>query len=312
LQVRCETIQRGQQALYETYRDLGCPASPAEPMITIQPFGHRFLPAMYGCDISYAPNREPWAHPRPWNTTDIRNLPDWTPDTFQNAPPVQEITRLAHKSRNQFGYSRSMQNLGSVINTAMSVWGDPLFLAYRNSPDIVRRFYHNILQLTKLTFEYFSALDQNPPTRWTIGNCCVAMISPHDYRNCNYEFDRKIMQYCQTHGYQFGIHQDSDVNTHVPIYSRLQYTSHFSIGMDTDFEFLARYFPDASVLCIIFPQWLRDATEKQIILEITRLISSARKFREFHYHLTDTDSLMAHKIPTLYHLLQKAIEKITI
>ena len=49
----------------------------------------------------------------------------------------------------------SLQNLGSVINTAFSVQGQELFVNYLTVPELVRSLYANITQLTLLCLEYF-------------------------------------------------------------------------------------------------------------------------------------------------------------
>ena len=89
----------------------------------------------------------------------------------------------------------SLQNLGSVINTAFSVQGPELFVHYVTEPELVRRLYANIAELMLLCLDYFPRVDGWPLQDIFIGNCTVAMISPAQYAAFNEPQDRCLMEY---------------------------------------------------------------------------------------------------------------------
>ena len=91
----------------------------------------------------------------------------------------------------------SLQNLGSVINTAFSIQGQQLLLYYAVDPDAVR-LYGNITQLMLLCLDRFPKVDGWPLKDIFLGNCTVSMISPRQYAALNEGEDRRLMEYARS------------------------------------------------------------------------------------------------------------------
>ena len=53
----------------------------------------------------------------------------------------------------------SLQNLGSVINSAVSVFGEEVLLLYEDDPALLRALYRNITDLMLLCLDWFPRLD---------------------------------------------------------------------------------------------------------------------------------------------------------
>ncbi|HEY3418554.1 MAG TPA: uroporphyrinogen decarboxylase family protein, partial [Armatimonadota bacterium] len=188
-----------------------------------------------------------------------------------------------------------------------------LFAYYLDDPALVRTLYENITRLMLRCLDYFPAVDGRPLAGAGIGNCSVTMLSPADYMRCDYEFDRRIMNYCREHGLAFGMHQDSNVTPHLDHYAKLEYTSGFSFGMDTDFARLADLFPNASVSCLWFPHWLRDHSPAEIADEVRRLLEAGRRFPVFNFSVQDVDPFMDdEKLRGFYQIVQEEARKIRV
>ena len=54
------------------------------PRATIEPFGHRFVPAVFGCAIVYASSEDPAAVRREFDSSLIRGLRPWTRDRLES------------------------------------------------------------------------------------------------------------------------------------------------------------------------------------------------------------------------------------
>lgn len=280
------------RAVFEAYGALGLGWAEPAPRPSVEPFGHRFVPALYGCPVAFAPDAEPWARARLYADDEIERLPEWTLERFERAEPVRETVAQARYLLSRYGPFPTLQNLGSVINTAIYLMGDDLFIGYHEKPAVVRKLYGHIARLMNLCLDFFPALDGLPLERVGLGNCCVSMISPADYLACNDEADRAYMAHCREKGIHLTLHQDSNVTLHLDHYARLDYADGCDFGMDTDFARLAELRPADQVNCIWFPHWLATRDIPEIEAEAGRIIEAGRRFPAFSCSLYEIDAMI--------------------
>jgi hypothetical protein len=304
LDYRVQTTMEIDRAVFAVYGRLGLGYEKPQPRISIEPFGHRFMPALYGCPCGFAADAEPWSRPRVLSEEEIERLEPWTAERFERSEPVQAVLSQVRQLKARYEPYRvpdkefnphcramsSLQNLGSVINTAFSVQGDQLFIDYASRPDLVQKLYANITQLTLLCLERFPKEDGWPLTDVFVGNCTVSMISPRQYVAFNAPEDRRLMDYARSIGARFMIHQDSDVNPHIENYAGLEYVHAFDFGQDTDFEKLGRLRPDAEVNCILFPSWIASRPQEEIGRELLRLMRLGSHFGAFSFTCLEVDT----------------------
>jgi hypothetical protein len=91
LDYRIKTTMEVDQAVFNLYGDFGLGFENPYPRVSIEPFGHRFMPAMFGCPCGFAADGEPWSQPRVLSTEGIDALPPWTVDRFENSEPVRMV-----------------------------------------------------------------------------------------------------------------------------------------------------------------------------------------------------------------------------
>jgi hypothetical protein len=303
LDYRIKTTMEIDRAVFGTYGEFGLGYENPHPRASIEPFGHRFLPAMYGCQCGYAEDAEPWSRPRVFSAEEIESLQPWTAERFEKSEPVRAVLaqldalkkcyaayRVPDKEFNpHYRGMSSLQNLGSAINTAFSVQGDQLLLDYADAPDTVRKFYANITQLMLLCLKRFPQEDGWPLADIFVGNCTVSMISPRQYAALNASEDRRLMEYARSIGARFMVHQDSDVNPHLENYAGLEYVQAFDFGQDTDFEKLGRLCPRAAVNCILFPSWIAAQKPDDLRDELQRLMHIGKQFPAFTFTCLELD-----------------------
>jgi hypothetical protein len=305
---RTAQIMEIDRQVFTDLRDLGIGFSEPFPRATIEPYGHRFVPAMYGCAVTYAAGEDPAALRRPFDADKIRALAGWTPERLQAAEPVRRVLEQAAWARahcdrpeaeRRMGFNphalplSSLQNLGSVINTAVSVFGEEALLLGMDSPELLRDFYQNVTDLMLLCLRFFPAVDGRSLTTVFVGNCTVAMISPSQYAACNLASDGRCAEFARGIGARFLVHQDSGATAHLRNYALLGPVQGIDFGQDTDWEEAARVFPDAEANCIIFPGWLRAQAAADIEEELRRLMRIGLRFPKFSFSLLELDVELA-------------------
>ncbi len=304
LDYRIRTTMEIDRAVFDAYGRVGLGFAEPFPRASIEPFGHRFMPAMYGCESGYAPDADPWGKPRPLEAGQIEALVPWTVEHFEKSEPVRAVLGQIEQLKRHYERYRvpetefnphyramsSLQNLGSVINTAFSIQGQQLFLDYATEPDAVRRLYASIADLMLICLGYFPNIDGWPLRDIFVGNCTVAMISPTQYAAFNAAEDRRLMEYARSIGARFMMHQDSAANPHLAQYAKLDYLHAFDLGQDTDFERLARLMPNAEVNCILFPAWIASHAMDEVRAELLRLMRAGKAVPAFSFTLLEIDT----------------------
>lgn len=304
LDYRIQTTMEIDRAMFEAYGTIGLGYERPFPRVSIEPFGHRFLPAMYGCETAFAPDADPWGKARPLNRDELLALEPWTVERFEQSEPVQMVLSQIEQLKQRYAAHRvpekefdphyramsSLQNLGSVVNTAFSVYGEDVFLCYITDTDLLHRLYSNITQLMLLCLEYFPRVDGWPLRDVFVGNCTVAMLSPAQYASLNEPQDRCLMNYARQIGARFMLHQDSNANPHLENYARFEHLQAVDLGQDTDFERLARLRPNLAVNCILFPSWIAAQAMDDVRTELSRLMRIGRQFPAFSFTMLEIDA----------------------
>jgi hypothetical protein len=321
---RMRALMEVDRQVFAEFGGLGLGFREPFPRATIEPFGHRWVPAMYGCEVQYAANEDPASHRVPFTRDGVRGLAAWTRERFDAAEPVRVVLEQARWAREhadraeaerRLGFNphaqplTSLQNLGSVINTAVSVFGEDALLLSMDEPALLRAFYANVTELMVLSLEVFPGVDGRRLSTIFVGNCSVAMISPGQYLACNRAFDAALLAYARRIGARFMVHQDSGATSHLEAYAGLGLVDAIDFGQDTDWEKAAQLFPRAQASCILFPAWLRSHSREELRDELSRLLRAGRAFPSFTFTLLELDvELAGDPLRILYEELERAAE----
>jgi hypothetical protein len=245
----------------------------SNPTIAVEPFGHRFIPALFGCEINYSKDTTPWARHTDLSDDVIMNMPFLTPGEFSEDNKVQTITRQAAEMQ-ALGYECSaQQNTGSVINSAIYL-RENLFTDFYEKPEVIHRLFDLITNRMECSLQYFAGVDGGA-CDIGIGNCCVCMLSPSVYETFNRPCDDRIMKLAQKMGVRFSVHQDSDVTPYIGCYEPFDYLYSFDVGQDTELELFRRAFPDVIMNIFVYSVWLLENDIPEITQGIKDMISKA-------------------------------------
>jgi uroporphyrinogen-III decarboxylase len=272
----------------------------SSPNIDVEPYGHRFIPAMLGCQVSYAPTHTPWAENHILSPEEIAAMPLITMDEFRADERVRVITDQVKRVREKYGWCSGQQNLGSVINTAIYLRGMDLFTDFYERPETIRKLYDLITNRMTLCYEYFAGLD-GKYTNVGIGNCSVCMISPDIYEQFNRPFDLRIMELAKSHGVLFSLHQDSNVTRYIEKYKPFNYLYSFDIGCDTDVALFRKGFPETVLNIFVYTSFLLNRTPDEIRRDIRKMIADAADPAKTGFSCYDIDdNIPDEKVTALY------------
>jgi hypothetical protein len=322
---RVEQLMEVDRAVHRDFGAMGLGFSEPFPRASIEPYGHRFVPALYGCAVAYAEGEDPASLRIPFDPEALRALPAWTRERFEALEPVRVVREQAAWAREHCDRAAaerrlgltlhsppltSLQNLGSAINTAVSMFGEDALLLGMDEPDLLRAFFGNVTDLMLLCLDYFPAIDGRRLSTVFVGNCTVAMISPAQYEACNQESDTRLAEHARRIGARFFVHQDSAVTPHLQNYSRLGEVHGLDFGQDTDWAAAARAFPAAAATCIVFPSWIRSHTREEIRDELAALMRVGAAFPSFNFSVLELDvELAGGKIFEFHDAFREAAEK---
>lgn len=75
---RVRTTQEVDRCIFDLYGEIGLGFEEPPPRPSVEPFGHRFVPAMYGCQCHFDEDTEPWVEERFHTEDDILALKEWS------------------------------------------------------------------------------------------------------------------------------------------------------------------------------------------------------------------------------------------
>ena len=245
----------------------------SNPTIAVEPYGHRFIPALFGCEISYSKMITPWPRHTDLSDEEIMSMPFLTPGEFGDDEKVQVILRQAGEMRALGLACSTQQNTGSVINTAIYLRKN-LFTDFYDKPEIIHRLFALISNRIECSVKFFSEADGRAGDLG-VGNCAVCMLSPKIYETFNRPCDLRIMELARSMGVRFSMHQDSDVTPYIESYKSFDYLYSFDVGQDTDIQAFRRVFPDVVINIFIYSAWLLGNDAEAIRRGVTELAAKA-------------------------------------
>lgn len=236
----------------------------SRPPVSIEPYGHRFIPAMFGAPIDYQADQAPWAQTIKLERDYIMSLRPITEDEYANHPLVRDIIRQRGILMENGRVCTIRQNLGGVMNTAIYLRGDDLFYDFYDDPEMVHKLLDLITNMILVSYDHSCKIDGNWESPLGVGNCTVAMLSPQIYAEFLRPYDMRIMEHARAKGVSFGIHHDSLADPFIPVYKSFDYLNSFDIGCDTDVALFRREFPDVNINVYFYASTFINLNAKEL------------------------------------------------
>jgi len=275
--------------LFQTPRDTRVISSPT---VAIEPYGHRFIPAMFGVPLRFAADQPPWAHAILLDDAEIQSRKPVTREEFAAHPLVREIVRqhdiLKSISKSEGQTCSSQQNLGSVANTMIYLRGSDLFYDFRDKPEVIYRLLELITEMMITAYDYFCEVD-GYVSPLGVGNCSVAMISPRIYEEFCCPNDLQLMNHARSRNVPFTIHQDSRIDPYIPVYRPFDYLNGFDIGCDSDVRLFREAFPEIEINIFLYTGTLHSLNALQLYDLVITLAQQGRPYSKVGFSVYDID-----------------------
>ena len=260
----------------------------SSPVIAIEPYGHRFIPAMFGVPLRYAADQPPWAHPVMLDDAEILSRKPIMREEFAAHPFVREIMRQHKLLKNTGRPCSAQQNLGSVTNSMIYMRGSDLFYDFHDKPEVMHHLLELITEMMIVAYDYFCEVD-GYTSPLGIGNCSVAMISPRVYREFCFPNDMRLMNHARLRNVPFSIHQDSRIDPYIPMYQPFDYLSSFDIGCDSDVHLFRRAFPEIEINIFLYTGTLHSHSAPQLHDLILEMAEQGKPYSRVGFSVYDID-----------------------
>ena len=208
------------------------------------------MPALFGVEVKFARSEAPWPVPLNLSREDVLALE--VPD-LETTWPMDCIIADMDALQSEFGHVVGDFDTDGILNTALCLRGQQLFIDFFEDPDLVHYLF-DILARTQVlvancvrsrTGTCAIATNRSilnvDPAIYVHSNCSVQMISPATYEQFLLPHERYLAERLQP----YGIHHCGD-NLHVfsEAYSKVPVVF-YDVGWGSDVANCRSAFPDA-------------------------------------------------------------------
>jgi hypothetical protein len=246
---RVEVERKMERALWERWGRFGLGSDHDRdlPQIGAVHLAAGFLVSeMLGCRVEYSEDAAPQVVPANVDTLKI------APDDALNSPPMAKLRRLADLLRAEHGGLSGDVNWSGVLNVALDLRGQTLFMDMIDAPDEVARFLGGIAEvLQRFTAEIRLATGTTSiSVNRNVGHfrrpvhlhseCSHVMISVADYERFLMPFDAAWSQERRP----FGIHYcGKDPHRYAESFAKLPHLDFLDVGWPGDVAKLRAHLP---------------------------------------------------------------------
>ncbi len=241
---RTEQDREARRLLFDRFGQAGIGEKDPEPRPHLEVCGHRFLPALFGCEIIFQDDQAPSCHHLPiTSAAELAAIPK----------PNLETNRWAQEFRRQGGVLSSRYqrvdaaiNFGGPINGAVTILGNEALLYLSESPPIMTWFLSMVADVCveahdKLTVAFDSKAAVG--RQLFIGNCPVMMISSATYAEVVLPADLHYRKQINN----FGLHHCGQMDRYLEAYQRLKPIEFIEVGWGSNVAAVHQAFPESKL-----------------------------------------------------------------
>lgn len=232
------------------------------------------LSEMMGCEVVYSENHPPQvlaAH---------KELENVSLENAFNSVAFKKVLTLADALKKKYGYVTGDINWGGILNIAMDLRGENIFMDMMLTPDETKAYFQSIAAV----IEKFTAYLQSETGSTSISvnrgvrhlqkpvllhsECSHTMISAEDYEEFLLPFD---VAWSQNRPY--GIHYcGPDPHRMAASFAKIPHLDYLDLGWGGDVKVLREHLPDTFLNIRLSPVELAKQTKEEIRETIIKLI----------------------------------------
>jgi len=265
------------RAMHECF-GLGEPNPQSRPIIgSTYVAGGFVMPALFGVEIQFARNEAPWPVPSNLDREDILALR--VPD-IETTWPMDQLVADMDALEEEFGHVVGDFDTDGILNTALHLRGQQLFLDLFDAPELVHHLFTVLARTHVLLANYVRsrtgtcAVATNrsvlhvDPRIYLHSNCSVQMISPAQYKEFHLPYELYLADRLQPYGIHHcgdNLHRFSEVYSRVPV-------TFFDVGWGSDVARCREAFPDAFLNLRLDPVRMLQQTSDDIRHDTEQLL----------------------------------------
>jgi hypothetical protein len=275
---RVEVEQKMEQVLYEKWGQFGLGADREEPKPEI---GAVHLAAgfmiseMLGCDVKYEENNPPQVIPASLEKLSISREKPFRSDAFK------KFENLIEKLQQKYGYLSGDVNWGGILNIALDLRGQDLFVDMYEKPDDVHGFFTNIESVIS---RFVNGIQAKTSTSSISVNrnilhvdkhvflhseCSHTMISAEQYDQYLFKFDR---DWSMNHR-PFGIHYcGEDPHRFAESFASVPHLDFLDVGWGGDLKILRKNLPETFLNIRMSPVEITSQSVMEIEQTVRNLV----------------------------------------
>jgi hypothetical protein len=269
-----------ERALWDRFRL--CRADPPRrPIIgSVHVAGGFVVPALFGCEIRFSPSGAPESIARNLPAEEVRHLrvPDW-----RCMWPMSRLIVDMDALWQEWGWLYGDFDLDGVLNTALQIRGQQLYLDLYDDPDLVRHLFRIITE-TQIQLALYmrsrtgscgiscnrSILNVEPEI-FLHSNCSVQMVSPAVYDEFLLPCDQALADALAPYGIH---HCGNNCHRFARAYATVDPVL-VDVGWGSDIVECRRQLPDAFLNLRLSPVNLLRQTAAEVRADAERLLADA-------------------------------------
>jgi hypothetical protein len=308
---RVEVEQQMEKALYERWGryGLGQHKDAKRPEIgAVHLAAGYLLSEMLGCEVNYTEN-----HPPQVIAAHREDLSINVDDAFRS-DAYRKTINLWDELKSRHGYLTGDINWGGILNLAMDMRGENIFMDMMMTPDAVNEYFQNISlviekfndNLTKATGT--TSISVNRAVRlfekpvFLHSECSHTMISAEDYEQFLLPFD---IEWSKKR--PFGIHYcGTDPHRMAEQFAKIPHLDFLDLGWGGDVKVLRQHLPDTFLNIRLSPVEIVKMSNTEIHDTIVRLVNdSGNPYLTGVCCINIDDNITDDKIDTIFETVNK-------
>jgi len=279
---RVEAEQKMEKVLYEKWGQfgLGVDRGETKPEIGAVHLAAGFLISeMLGCDVKYEDNNPPQVIPASREDLNVLKEEPFRTDAFKR------FENLLEKLHEKYGYLSGDVNWGGILNIALDLRGQDLFVDMFKKPDEVHQFFANIggvisrfvNGIQKKTGTSSISVNRNlihvDNQVFLHSECSHTMISAEQYEQYLLDFD------CEWSKKQrpFGIHYcGKDPHRFAESFAKVPHLDFLDVGWGGDLKILRKYLPQTFLNIRLSPVEITSQSVAEIEETVRNLVLDSK------------------------------------
>jgi hypothetical protein len=267
---RVECERRMEQVLYDRFGDLGLGEDRDKDLPVIGAVHNAagyLVSEMLGCKVDYLPDAAPQVNPARRQDLNI------DVEAAFESPAFKKLAHLVGALKSRFGYVVGDVNWGGVLNLALDLRGQELFLDMLDRPDEVETYFRRIAEVIDRFTDYIeketgtTSISGNRNVRHIQGpvfmhsECTLTMISVGHYEtfilpiDCAWSFRRR----------PFGVHYcGEDPHRYAEAFAKIPDLDFLDVGWGGDLRVLREKLPNTFLNIRLSPVLIVDQSVSDI------------------------------------------------